>query len=117
MRHRVSHRKLGRLKKERTALMKGLIQDVILHGHIRTTEAKAKEMKPQLERLITQTLRSDDKTAIRNLQKTLTQEEAMRKVMTELKPRFAGKTSGFVRIRKVGYRKGDAATLVQVELL
>ena len=116
MRHNVSKVKLHRPKKERDALLRSLAQDVILHGHVRTTEAKAKAVRPILERLLTTPKRHDAKNAIRALNRTLSQEDASRKVMGELRERVGTRVSGLIRIRKVGTRKGDAAPLVQIEL-
>jgi large subunit ribosomal protein L17 len=117
MRHNVSKIKLGRPKNERDALMKSLAQDIILHGRIRTTEAKAKAVRPMLERLLTTPRRMEPRNAIRALKKVLSQETASRKVMGELKAHVGDRASGSIRIRKVGVRKGDAAPLVQIEII
>lgn len=116
MRHNISGRQFSRTKKQRDALLSGLVQEVILHGRIRTTEAKAKEIKPIVEKLLTVPRRMDERNAIRTLMAYFSQEAASRKLMGEIKARVGDRTSGLVRIRAVGVRKGDATPLVQIEL-
>lgn len=116
MRHNVKKAKLSRPKKEREALLRGLAQDVLLHGRVRTTEAKAKAVAPIIERLLTTPKRMDQRNAIRTLKRTLTKEDVSKKVVTEHAARVGDRRSGLVRIRKVGFRKGDNAPLVQIEL-
>lgn len=117
MRHKVSGSKLGRNHQQRKSLLNNLMQDIILHGHVRTTEAKAKAVKPKLERLLTVPMRMDERNAIRTLSKVLTQKKASIKLMGEIKEKIGSRKSGLVRIRKVGLRKGDAAKLVQIEII
>ncbi len=116
MRHNVSGRNFSRPKKERDALLKSLMQDVILHGRIRTTEAKAKEIRPMIERILTISSQQNERLAIRAFQAIFSQEETSRKLLTDVKARVGARTSGLVRIRRVGVRSGDGAPLVQIEL-
>ena len=107
---------LDRKKGPRTALLRGLATSVILHEHVNTTLAKAKAVRPIVEKLIT-TGRVKSLTSRRRLMQTLLVESAVNKVLEELGPRYAQRPGGYTRILKLGHRRGDAAEIAQIELV
>ncbi len=116
MRHRKAGRQLRRTSEQKLALMRNLASSLIEHGAIETTEAKAKELRPFVEKLITKartgTLHSR-RLAGRHVQKR----EAADKLFQELGPRFAKRPGGYTRILKTGHRKGDGAEMARIELI
>lgn len=125
MRHRVAHRKLGRVTEHRLSLLRNQAQALLRHGRIRTTVAKAKELRPFVERLITVAKRGladgDDTIRAVNARRMVRRDLADREVVKELfdtiAPRFASRPGGYTRLLRLGFRRGDAAELAQVELL
>ncbi len=119
MRHRVKKiSKLGRQADHRGLLMRNLATDLVVHGKVQTSAAKAKAMQPIFERMIANLKKkTDDREAIRYLQAILIGEKAQKKALSELKPKFADRQSGFTRITPLGMRKGDATLQVQIELI
>lgn len=116
MRHRKIGRKLGREAGPRRALLRNLATQVVLFERVRTTEAKAKEIRPFVERLVTAG-KIPTLTARRRLARTLTTEGAVRKVLEVLGPRYAARPGGYTRIIKLGRRRGDAAEMAQIEFV
>jgi large subunit ribosomal protein L17 len=116
MRHRNKGRILGRTTAPRRALLKNLAQSIILYEKVRTTEAKAKEVRTTVERLITLG-KKPSLAARRRLMMTLPTESAVKKVLEVLGPRYATRHGGYTRITKIGQRQGDAAKIVQIELV
>jgi large subunit ribosomal protein L17 len=116
MRHRVFGRKLGRSCNERKALFKSLISSLIIHGEIKTTEAKAKAIRGLVEKLIS---RAKQKTlaARRLLLAFLQNKEVVSKLIEEIAPRFENRPGGFTRILRIGRRRGDQAMVVKLKLL
>jgi large subunit ribosomal protein L17 len=116
MRHRKAGRQLRRTSEQKLALMRNLATSLIEYGAIETTEAKAKELRPFVEKLITKartgTLHSR-RLAGRHVQKR----EAADKLFQELGPRFAKRPGGYTRILKTGHRKGDGAEMARIELI
>ena len=116
MRHRKAGRSLRRTSEQRLALLRNLATSLIESGGIETTEAKAKEVRPFVEKLITKartgTLHAR-RLAVRHVQKRA----AADKLFQELGPRYATRKGGYTRIIKVGHRKGDAAELARIELI
>ena len=117
MPHQISGRKLGRKSASRKALFANLIVAVLRYEQIKTTEAKAKEVRGQVERVIT--LAKDGSLAARRqIVATLPDEPlVIDKLMNEIAPKYSGRTSGYTRIIKLGPRAGDAAPMVQLELV
>jgi large subunit ribosomal protein L17 len=107
---------LDRKKGPRTALLRGLATSVILYEHVNTTLAKAKAVKPMVEKLIT-TGKVKSLAARRNLLKVLMVESAVNKVLEELGPRYKERPGGYARIIKLGQRKGDGAEIAQIQLV
>src|SRR5438876_9767711 len=115
MRHQRTGNKLGRDSAHRRALYANLAGALIEHGRIRTTEAKAKAVKPIAEQMITLGRRGD-LHARRQAMAYLRSQEVVHKLFAEVGPRFAERPGGYSRIVKVGPRQGDAADMVYLEL-
>jgi large subunit ribosomal protein L17 len=113
MRHNVAGTKLGRTSNERRALFKILMSEVVEHGHIKTTLAKAKAVKPSLEKLVTKAKKGSlaDKSEVRS-KLTI---DAAAKLLADAKVQFANRASGYTRIIKLGFRNGDNAPLALLE--
>lgn len=125
MRHRIAHRKLGRVTEHRIALLRNQADALLRHERIRTTVAKAKELRPFVERLITVAKRSladgadSGRTvhARRIVRRDLADREVAAKLFDTIAPRFATRPGGYIRILRLGQRQGDAAEMAQVELI
>jgi large subunit ribosomal protein L17 len=117
MAHRVDGRKLSRKQGPRLALYKNLTVSVLRYERIRTTEAKAKEVRGRVEHMITLAKRGD-LTARRAVIAAFPNEPlVVNKLFDELAPKYADRTSGYTRIVRLGQRLGDAAPIVQLELV
>ena len=117
MRHQKKRHKLSRDPAHRKALLANLSKEVIEHERIKTTEAKAKAVKPELEKLITLAKRGD-LHARRQALSTLSQDKfAVHKLFEDLAPRYADRPGGYTRILKLGPRKSDATEMVFIELV
>src|SRR5213593_1499923 len=118
MRHRVAHRKLGRITPHRMALLRNLTTALFERERIRTTLMKAKELRPYAERLITLARRDDDRLHARRLAaRELQDRRVMKKLFDDLGARFAGRPGGYTRILRLGPRRGDGAEMAIVELI
>jgi len=124
MRHRVAHRKLGRVTEHRIALLRNQAEALLRHEHIETTVPKAKELRPFVERLITIAKRgladgggARALTARRLVLEELQDRAVVGKLFTEIAPRFAARPGGYTRLLRVGFRQGDAAEMAMVELV
>jgi len=116
MRHRKSGRKLNRNSPQRSALKKSLAISIIEHESIKTTLAKAKEIRGFLEPLVT--LAKDNTVANQRLAfARLQSKEAVAKLFDELGPRYKNRPGGYLRVIKRGYRPGDKAPAAQVEFV
>jgi large subunit ribosomal protein L17 len=116
MRHQHTGKKLGRDSAHRRALYANLVCALIEHGRIKTTEAKAKAVKPFAEQMITLGRRGDlaaRRLAIAKLRSV----DAVHILFSEVSPRFADRPGGYSRIVKIGPRSGDAADMVYLELV
>lgn len=117
MAHRIAGRKLGRTHDHRTAMLGNLAVAVIRYERVRTTEAKAKEVRGLVDGMITLAKRGD-LHARRQLVSRMPHEPLIvEKLMGEIADKYADRSSGFTRIVKLGQRAGDAATIVQIELV
>ena len=116
MRHRRAGKKLGRDSAHRKALYANLAGALIEHGRIRTTEAKAKAVKPIAEQMITLGRRGDIH-ARRQAIAFLRSQDVVHKLFTDVAPRFADRPGGYTRIVRIGPRYGDAAEMVYLELV
>jgi len=125
MRHRVAHRKLGRVTEHRIAMLRNQATALLRYEHLTTTVPRAKELRPFVERLITIAKRGvagGEKnghalTARRLVMRDLQDREVVTKLFDTLAPRFAERPGGYTRLLRIGYRKGDSAEVAQVELV
>ena len=116
MRHRFGQRKLGRATGHRLSLIRNLMTDLIRHERLQTTEPKAAELRREVERLIG-TARAGDLHARRLVMAKLYDEEVVRKLFSDIVPRYAGRAGGFTRTVKLMPRRGDGAPMAQIELV
>ncbi len=116
MRHRKKGKILGRKIGPRKALLKSLALNFVLKGKIKTTEAKAKAVKPIIERLITRA-KENNLNNYRRINSYLQSREATKKILEEIGPKYKDRPGGYLRIIKVGSRKGDGAKMVILELV
>ena len=116
MRHRKSGVHLSRTSSHRKAMFSNMAQSMIKHELIKTTVAKAKELRRVLEPLIT-LAKNDSVANRRNAFAKLGNKEAVGKLFTDLGPRFQKRPGGYVRIIKCGFRKGDCAPMAVVEMV
>jgi large subunit ribosomal protein L17 len=116
MRHQRRGRKLGRDAAHRKALYANLASALIDHGRIQTTQAKAKEVRPIVEQMITLGKRGD-LPAQRQAVAFLRSKATAHRLFAEIAPRFADRPGGYTRIVKLGPRQGDAAEMVYLELV
>jgi large subunit ribosomal protein L17 len=123
MRHRVAHRKLGRVTEHRIAMLRNLTTALLQHEHIETTVARAKELRPYTEQVITIAKRGIAKGgpaalhARRLAGAEIVDKDVLKKLFDVLAPRYAERPGGYVRIIKAGFRRGDSADMARVELL
>jgi len=125
MRHRVAHRKLGRVTEHRISLLRNQATALLRHEHIETTVPKARELRPFVERLITVAKRGiaagDAEKKLMNARRHVSQDLADTKVVdklfAEVAPRFQARPGGYTRLLKVGPRRGDSADMARIELV
>jgi large subunit ribosomal protein L17 len=125
MRHRVAHRKLGRVTEHRLSMLRNQATALLRHEHLTTTVPKAKELRPFVERLITVAKRGLAAgeangrvlTARRLVMQDLQDREVVSKLFDTIAPRFASRPGGYTRLLRIGFRKGDSAPVAQVELV
>jgi large subunit ribosomal protein L17 len=125
MRHRVGHRKLGRVTEHRIAMLRSQAERLIRYEHIQTTVPKAKELRPFVERLITIAKRglaggsANGQTlhARRLVLKDIQDRDVVAKLFDTIAPRFETRPGGYTRILRLGYRRGDSAEVAQIELV
>jgi len=117
MANRVSGRKLGRKTGPRLALYRNLTVAVLRYEQVKTTEARAKEVRGRVEHMIT-LAKDGSLTARRRVVAELPDEPlVIDKLFKEIAPRYADRTSGYTRLVRIGLRSGDAAPIVQIELV
>ena len=116
MRHHVAGRRLSRTKDQRRALRKNLITQLIKHDRIKTTEAKAKAIRGDAEKLVTLAKRGD-LHARRLAASRLNESEVLNKLFDELATRYEDRQGGYTRILRLGPRPGDSAEMVLLELV
>lgn len=116
MRHQKTGRKLGRTSAQRRSLMMNLATSIILHERIRTTEAKAKEMRSIVDKLITLG-KKGDVAARRQAISILRSKDTVHKLFADVAPRYAERNGGYTRIVKLGPRQGDNAEMVLIEFV
>lgn len=117
MRHQKKGRKFGREKNQRRAFLKSLAVNLIMHGKIKTTLARAKELRPFAERLVTHVKTHNTLSAeYREVSKFLPK-EATKKLVKEIAPKFKERNGGYTRIIRLGQRDGDAAKMAFIEFV
>jgi large subunit ribosomal protein L17 len=128
MRHRVAHRKLGRVTEHRISMLRNQATALLRHEHLTTTVPRAKELRPFVERLITVAKRglangNGEGGALRTLNarrlvmQDVQDREVVRKLFDTIAPRFESRPGGYTRLLRLGYRRGDSAEVAQVELI
>src|SRR5262245_27328741 len=125
MRHRVAHRKLGRVTEHRIAMLRNQATALLRYEHLTTTVPRAKELRPFVERLITIAKRgvaAGEKnghvlTARRLVMQDLQDRDVVGKLFDTIAPRFAERPGGYTRLLRLGFRKGDSAEVAHVELV
>jgi large subunit ribosomal protein L17 len=116
VRHRAKHKQLSRTASHRRALLANMATSLFRHDRIETTEAKAKELRPYAERLIT-LARRGDLHARRLVERKIKDREVTHRLFAELGKRFAARPGGYTRIVKLRHRPGDGADVARIELL
>lgn len=111
MRKRIFGRRFKRDRNERKALFKSLMHGMVIHGKIRTTEAKAKAIRGELEKLVT-IAREKRENAKQLLLSRLANEKVVGRLISEIAPKFAGRPGGYTKIIKIGPRIKDGAKMV-----
>ncbi|NOZ12733.1 MAG: 50S ribosomal protein L17 [Acidobacteria bacterium] len=117
MRHRKKYSRLGLTTNQRKALLKGLAVSLLEHGAIVTTKARAKQLRPYVERLITKVKKEDESFARRLVFKKLQSKMAVKKLFDEYKEEFVNRPGGYTRIHLLGNRPGDAAEMARISLV
>ncbi len=121
MRHKVAGRKLNRSSGHRQALFKNLITELFRHRRITTTEAKARAVRGEAEKLISIAKRSLDKEndvhERRQVLRTISDKEVLRELFESIAPEYKNRQGGYTRIIKLGARQGDAAPMAILELV
>ena len=125
MRHRVSHRKLGRVTEHRIAMLRNQAQALLRYERIETTVPRAKELRPFVERIITIAKRGlaggseNGRTlhARRLVLRDIHDRDVVSKLFETIAPRFEARPGGYTRILRLGYRRGDSAEVAQIELV
>ena len=116
MRHRKKGRNLSRSPSHRRALLRNMATSLFQHERITTTTARAKELRPYAERLVT-LARRGDLHARRQVARRIADREVLAKLFDDIGPRYAERPGGYTRILKLATRKGDAADMALIELV
>ena len=116
MRHRKAGRQLRRTSEQKLALMRSLANALIERGAIETTEAKAKELRPFIEKLITKA-RTGTLHSRRLLGRHIQTRAVADKLFQEIGPKYVSRPGGYTRILKTGHRTGDGAEMARIELV
>ncbi|MBI3263443.1 MAG: 50S ribosomal protein L17 [Acidobacteria bacterium] len=125
MRHKVAHRKLGRVTEHRISLLRNQAEALLRHERIQTTVPKAKELRPFVEHIITLAKRgvAADSEPSRTLHfrrlvlRDIADRTVVSKLFDDLAPRFSSRPGGYTRLLRLGFRRGDSAEVAQVELV
>jgi len=117
MKHHSARRKFGRERSQRTALMRSLLRALILHDKIQTTEAKAKEIRPAVEKLVTRA--KDDTLANRRviLSRLGNEEHVVKRLFDTIAPRYKERSGGYTRIVRMGHGQSDARSYAVISFV
>ena len=110
------NRKLGKRSDQRKAMLRAMVTYLLENGQIKTTLARAKEVAPLAEKMITLS-KKNDLAAYRQALAFITKEDVAKKVIDEYGPKYADRNGGYTRIIKTGMRRGDAAEMAIIELV
>ena len=116
MRHKIAHRKLNRTSEHRKALFKNMLNSLIKYEQITTTLPKAKELKPQIDKVITLGKKNNLQSK-KNLFSKLQSQFSVNKLIKTLSQRYGKRSGGYSRVLKAGYRYGDDAPMAVIELV
>lgn len=120
MQHKNKTKEFGRVSKQRKALWKTMLGSLVMREKITTTEAKAKELKMRVDKIINKAKKSQDKSVkvavIRDLKKDMP-EAAVKKIIGDFLKKFDGRTSGYARVIKLAPRKSDGARIAVIEFV
>ena len=117
MRHHNKNRKFGRKANIRRALLKSLALSLIVHGRIKTTEARAKELRPFIEKLVTKGKSPDLNTRRIIISRLLNQKKESKKLIDDIAPKYKDRQGGYTRIVKLPRRAGDASKMAYIEFV
>jgi len=117
MRHRVKGKKLGRPTEHRMLMLRNLVTDLMEHGKVVTTVARAKELRRMADKLITKAKQEDKVKAIRDVMAVVTKKDVAYKVVNEIAPKYKDRNGGYTRLLHYDFRKGDAAPTAIVMLV
>lgn len=117
MRHRVETQKLNRDASHRKALLRNLSDSLLVKGKVETTLAKAKYVRPYVEKLITRAIKNNNYNSIKIVKNDLSLESTVKKLFEDLAPKLKSKPGGYTRIVRTGNRSGDNAEMARVELI
>jgi large subunit ribosomal protein L17 len=118
MRHQNHNRKFGRKSNVRKAFMRSLARALVMEGRIMTTEARAKELRPFIEKMITKARSGDALTNIRNLASDMGgQLDVVTKITRDIAPKYTARNGGYTRIMKTPVRASDAAPMAIIEFV
>jgi large subunit ribosomal protein L17 len=117
MRHGNNKRKFGREKNQRNALLNSLALNLIVREKIKTTEPKAKELRPFIEKIITRAKKNDLASRRLVISKLSNRKKEVKKVFDKLAPKYMDKNGGYTRILKLGARKSDGAKMAIIEFI
>lgn len=115
MKHKIKTRKLSREKNQRNALLKTLMNSLIKYEKIKTTSAKAKEIRPKIEKLVTKAKKPG--VAIRRLLVSRLNDSSARKLIKDIAPKYTERKGGYTRITKLPSRKHDASPMSVIEFV
>ncbi|RKQ61880.1 large subunit ribosomal protein L17 [Thermovibrio guaymasensis] len=117
MRHRIKGKKLGRPTEHRILMLRNLVTDLMEHGKVVTTVARAKELRRLADRVITKAKQEDKVKAIREVLEIVTKKDIAYKVVNEIAPKYKNRNGGYTRLLHYHFRKGDAAPTAIVMLV
>ncbi|WP_456456493.1 50S ribosomal protein L17 [Thermovibrio sp.] len=117
MRHRIKGKKLGRPTEHRLLMLRNLVTDLMEHGKVITTVARAKELRRLADRTITKAKQENKVKAIREVLQIVTKKDVAYKVVNEIAPKYKDRNGGYTRLLHYHFRKGDAAPTAIVMLV
>jgi len=117
MRHHNNTRKFGRDKTQKRALLNSLALNLIVREKIKTTEPKAKELRPFIEKLVTRAKKGDIATRRLIIAKLSNRGKEVKKLFDVIAPKYVGKSGGYTRVLKLGSRKSDGAKMAIIEFV